>query len=838
MRTPTERTTFTKDILGRYTLNTWTDVENSFDPTDRPDARKFDIVIVGGGSFGAVLAQHLFANDATRSRRILVLEAGPLALPEHVQNLPLVGFTPPGPTETDPGHLRGEVWGLPWRSDTPRGFTGLAYCLGGRSLFFGGWSPELLDGETLAWPQTVLDALRLPGPNGAPSYFRQASEQIGVNESNDFMHGVLHEALRRVLYDGLQDTPPAVAEAIPLDELPLHIDVPDDATTEERNLLKLEAPLAVQGRHPRSGFFPFNKFSSVPLLMQAARSAEVEASGDDYKKRLMIVPDARVVELITGDRDGQKRVIKLVVRLTREQDREVTYELPAGGVVVLANSTIESTRLALESFVVLPSWAEMGKNLIAHLRSNVTIRVKRDAIAGIPPDVDLESSALFVKCRHDFGGGDFGYYHFQITASGHARPSQDSEGQLFKKIPDLDNIVRFEQADETHIVVTIRGIGEMEPNNPKSRITLLDDQKDEFRKRRAFAQLEPSPRDELLWDAMDDTSNELAVLFAGNKPFEVLTPLGFAKVLPTDDLKEVLPYTLGPFGSRRDGLGTTHHEAGSLRMGDEGAASVTDTDCKIKGVANAYVTGPALFPSVGSPNPMLTGVALARRLADHLIPAPQLYTGEPGFTTLFDGASLAKWQMSQIRTEDGYPGNFALVDGVLESMPGNDIGLFWCTVPTPPNFVLRLEWRRLRDDDNSGVFVRFPHPDSKKYKRTAYVGVNFGFEVQIDQADADPKKRTGAIYDFKAPHDPNNVPVKPPGLDQWNLFEIRVEGQTYTVTLNGQEVNRFDFTAGSDASYPDRALPSTSDVPRFIGLQTHGGLARVGFRHIRIKALP
>jgi hypothetical protein len=822
--------------MGRFTLNTWQEVTDSFNPTDRPDARKFDIVIVGAGSFGAVVAQHLFANDVQHSHRILVLEAGPLAFPEHVQNLPLVGYSVPGPTETDPGHLRGEVWGLPWRTSVPRGFTGLAYCLGGRSVFFGGWSPELLESETTTWPQAVLDDLRNPRPDGFPGYFRQASEQIGVNESNDFMHGVLHDAMRQQLFAALQSNPSPVPEAIPLQNLPLRVDVPPGTPTAEQNLLKLEAPLAVQGRQPRAGFFPFNKFSSVPLLMQATRSAEVEASGDDYKKRLMVVPDARVVELITGDRNGQKRVIKLLIRLVREGDREVTYDLPDDGIVIIANSTIESTRLALESFQVLPVWQEMGKNVIAHLRSNLTIRVPEEAISGLPAGADLESSALFVKCRHDFGDGTFGHYHFQITASGHRKPSNDSEAQLFKKIPDIDNISRFENTDESHVAITIRGIAEMEPNNPKSKITLREDQRDEFGKRRAFVEIEASDRDTLLWDAMDDTSNQLAAVFTNGMDFQVLTPLGFVKVSPGDDLKQVLPYTMGPFGSRRDGLGTTHHEAGSLRMGDDMTPSVTDTDCRIKGVANAYVAGPALFPSVGSPNPMLTGVALSRRLADTLVPSPALYPGESGFTTLFDGANLTNWQMSQIRTEQGNPGNFVLVDGVLESVPGDDIGLYWCAVPTPPNFVLRLEWRRWRDDDNSGVFIRFPHPDSKQYRRTAYVGVNFGFEIQIDQQDSDPKRRTGAIYNFKAPHDPHNIPVKPVG--EWNLFEISAEGQIYTVFLNGQEVNKFDFLAGSDPLYPDRALPSTPQVPRFIGLQSHPGRSRVGFRHIRIKELP
>ena len=39
--------------------------------------------------------------------------------------------------------------------------------------------------------------------------------------------------------------------------------------------------------------------------------------------------------------------------------------------------------------------------------------------------------------------------------------------------------------------------------------------------------------------------------------------------------------------------------------------------------------------------------------------------------------------------------------------------------------MLRLEWMRTAPDDNSGVFVRFPHPEQQNYDNTAYVGVNF-----------------------------------------------------------------------------------------------------------------
>ena len=193
-----QRTDFTLDVMGRYVCNGLDEANRSTDRSVDPDAKPFDYIVIGGGSFGSVFASHILNLDRAHSHRILVLEAGPFLFGEHVQNLPAIGLVAPGPTTVDPGVPRAEVWGLPWRTDVPFGFPGLAYCIGGRSLFFGGWSPELLDAEMPAtvWPTQVVQDLKT-------KYFAAAAEQIGVDQTNDFVFGAMHEGLRQLLFDGL-----------------------------------------------------------------------------------------------------------------------------------------------------------------------------------------------------------------------------------------------------------------------------------------------------------------------------------------------------------------------------------------------------------------------------------------------------------------------------------------------------------------------------------------------------------------------------------------------------------------------------------------------------------
>src|SRR5262245_15720030 len=182
-----ETTSFTFDNMGRFLCNTLQEAIDSAAVTVAGRLRGFDVIVIGGGTFGAVIASRLFLNDETHSRRILVLESGPFVLPEHFQNLPYLGGGPPN-------------WRVPWDSHPALGYQGLLFAIGGRSIAWGGWSPQMLTQEFKNWPPSVIDDLE-----GLPMepYFQQAADQIGSMDSNDFIFGRLHTSLRRMLFDGL-----------------------------------------------------------------------------------------------------------------------------------------------------------------------------------------------------------------------------------------------------------------------------------------------------------------------------------------------------------------------------------------------------------------------------------------------------------------------------------------------------------------------------------------------------------------------------------------------------------------------------------------------------------
>ena len=73
------------------------------------------------------------------------------------------------------------------------------------------------------------------------------------------------------------------------------------------------------------------------------------------------------------------------------------------------------------------------------------------------------------------------------------------------------------------------------------------------------------------------------------------------------------------FVGQRIPLAGVAHQNGTLRFGNNPAASVLDRNCKAHEVDNLYVVDGSFFPSSGAVNPALTIMANALRVGDHLM---------------------------------------------------------------------------------------------------------------------------------------------------------------------------------------------------------------------------
>ncbi len=544
-----QRTTLGLDVLSRFVCNTWDEAVNN-------GGRPFDAIVIGGGMFGAYCAEKIYRFGAAAGLRVLVLEAGPFLVPTHVQNLPQLGLNVPDPIlpSADPGTARDLVWGLPWRSNVP--FVGQAYCVGGKSLYWGGWCPRLLASDLAAWPPTVAAYLNTNYP--------LMEAQTGVDTKTEFIQGPLFDLLMN-RFTGLIGS------------------IPDIDSVED-------PPLAVQGQSPASGLFSFDKFSSVTLLIDAVREA---AGTPDALRRLFVVPNAHVTRLPTVG--GSVTGIQLSV------DGSMQY-LPVGPQtsVILALGTTESTRLALHSFPTssIPGQELMGRNLISHIRTNMYFRVLRSALdPGNTLPAVLQTGALLVR-----GSTPQGKFQIQVTASDD--PGMNSDALLYTMIPDIDQLEAILASQQAGWVsFAFRAASEMQgdiadsvPNATGRWINLSPYEFDEYGMARAYVQFNTTPAEEALATAMETAMSSLANQLGGGNPANVQI-----------------------VGNVRDPLGSTYHEAGTLWMGTDPATSVTDTNGRFHFVGNAYCADQSLFVTVGSVNPTLTGLVLARKVAEAVV---------------------------------------------------------------------------------------------------------------------------------------------------------------------------------------------------------------------------
>lgn len=184
---------------------------------------------------------------------------------------------------------------------------------------------------------------------------------------------------------------------------------------------------------------------------------------------------------------------------------------------------------------------------------------------------------------------------------------------------------------------------------------------------------------------------------------------------------------------------------------------------------------------------------------------------------LFNGQDLAGW-------EHVGPGGFTVEDGLLK--PHGGMGLLAYAGQTFGGVVIRVVFKPVKDDSNSGVFIRIPQKPTEPW-----MPVNRGYEVQIDNGD-DDYHCTGVLYSL------TKALARPQKAGEWNTMEITLDGPHTVVTLNGVKVT--DYTEGQPVppkkkSYePDRGRRPDEG---YIGLQNHSDKDVVYFKEVAVKPL-
>jgi hypothetical protein len=184
------------------------------------------------------------------------------------------------------------------------------------------------------------------------------------------------------------------------------------------------------------------------------------------------------------------------------------------------------------------------------------------------------------------------------------------------------------------------------------------------------------------------------------------------------------------------------------------------------------------------------------------------FTPEAGFTSLFDGKSLAGWKVT------GKPESFSVKDGsiVAKGEPAHAFYVGDGNGARFKNFELRLDVMT-KENSNGGVYIGTVIQDSGWPSK--------GHEIQVNNTHHDPKKSGGlyGVVDNKEPFADN----------QWMAYVIRVEGGKITSSVNGKVlVDSFKPEEGKSKLAPDGGT---------IALQAHDPGSTVHYKNIRIKSL-
>ncbi|MCI0359068.1 MAG: DUF1080 domain-containing protein [Planctomycetaceae bacterium] len=207
---------------------------------------------------------------------------------------------------------------------------------------------------------------------------------------------------------------------------------------------------------------------------------------------------------------------------------------------------------------------------------------------------------------------------------------------------------------------------------------------------------------------------------------------------------------------------------------------------------------PAAANSAAAPvqDQLIAAQGPAAKITDPVKPLTDSELAE-GWISLFDGQTIFGWKAQS-------KANWSVADGAIRVSEGEK-GLLCTTVPFD-SYVLKADFRAAQGT-NSGIFLRTaPVVGMDDIKTKCY---------ELNIAPPDNPFPTGS---FVQRQKAKEVPER---ADEWQSFEVTVDGPKATVKLNGEEVLTYD-----DPAPVGRGL---------IGLQLNTGA--VEFKNIKLRPL-
>lgn len=190
-------------------------------------------------------------------------------------------------------------------------------------------------------------------------------------------------------------------------------------------------------------------------------------------------------------------------------------------------------------------------------------------------------------------------------------------------------------------------------------------------------------------------------------------------------------------------------------------------------------------------------------------------TATDGWQPLFDGVSLDGWTANENKD------SVKVVDGAIV-VGGERCHLFYTGKVADhdfKNFQLKAKVKT-KPRANSGIYFH------TKYQEEGWP--DKGYEAQVNNSGSDPQK-TGSLYGVVSVTD---APAKD---NVWFDYEIKVEGNHITITIDGEKV--VDFTESDDMPHLEEFPGRKLDRGTF-ALQCHDPGSIVHFKDIKVRLLP